>query len=184
MRTLLALVLALVASSAQAEDPVLSPDGRLRAEIVEEGPRVDEITGPPTSLWVTDTATGERRRLFASRPAEAPERDMKAFFGPLFSPDGMVIYVSAYAWATSAALHAVTVATGEERFVTSGSARAVIRNGPYKGWLLVDKHEYYPAPTYGSYEALYAVRPDGKRKVRVPNDDAEAWLKKKGWTAD
>jgi hypothetical protein len=56
--------------------------------------------------------------------------------------------------------------------------------------LLVTRHEYWPAPKYGSYEAIYVVRPDAKQSFMVPGEDKgdevdhlTPWLKAHGWTA-
>ena len=69
-----------------------------------------------------------------------------SFDGPVFSLDGGFVYVTANAWATSGAVHQVSLATGQERFVIDGGCDAVIRTGPWRGYLLVTRHMYYPAP--------------------------------------
>jgi hypothetical protein len=165
-------------------DPVLSPDGRTAAFVHEDAPAPDMTSGAPCSLWVADIATGKARRLFASRPGDEPTTNMESFSGPTFSVDGAAIYVTAVAWVTSGAVHRIDAATGAEQYVMSGGLRAVIRSGRYSGWLLVDRHMYSKNPEGGSYEALYAVRPDNKKSVLIPDSvPLERWLKARGATA-
>ena len=74
------------------------------------------------------------------------------------------------------------------KFIIDGNSLAVIRNGPYRGMLLVSRHMYRPAPEFGAYEPTFVIRPDGKQVLKVPgsdDDDAavERWLRKHGWEA-
>ncbi|MFI4933107.1 MAG: TolB family protein [Caulobacterales bacterium] len=171
------------------DQPALSPDGHTVAFIHKDGAGSAEENGP-TSLWIADGLTGQSRRLFASHPASDVKATMETFGGPVFSLDGGFVYVTADAWATSGAVHQVSVATGAERFVIDGGVSAVIRTGPYRGYLLVTRHMYHPAPEYGSYDPTYVVRPDAKETFVVPGaekddgvDHLTPWLKAKGWTA-
>jgi hypothetical protein len=172
------------------KEPALSPDGRTAAFIHIDGPSSADFNGPPTSLWVADTATGKARKLIGPHDASDVKEVFMSFGGPVFSLDGGFVYVTAAAWATSGAVHQVTLATGQERFVIDGGCDAVIRSGPWRGYLLVTRHMYYPAPKYGSYDPTYVVRPDAKQSFIVPGTDKDdgkdhvtPWLKAHGWTA-
>jgi len=46
----------------------------------------------------------------------------------------------ASAWATSPAVHQVSLATGQEHFVIDGGVMSLIRTGQYQGYLLVQRH--------------------------------------------
>lgn len=169
--------------------PTLSPDGRTLAFVREDEKPDPGGQGGLTSLWIADAATGAARRLLAGRPHDDPKRDLARFRDPAFSLDGGFIYVEAEAWATSGAIHQVEVATGRERFVVDGWLYGVIRNGRYRGHLLVGQHKYHGAPDYGSYNPVSVFRPDGKKILTIPgselDDGAESlkrWLKSKGWT--
>ena len=171
-------------------DPALSPDGRTAAFVHADGPSNDTYNGPPTSLWVADTATGKARKLIGPHDASDMKEVFMSFGGPVFSLDGGFVYVTASAWATSGAVHQVSLATGQERFVIDGGCDAVIRTGKWRGYLLVTRHMYYPAPKEGSYDPTYVVRPDAKQAVMVPGTDKDdekdhvtPWLKANGWTA-
>jgi dipeptidyl aminopeptidase/acylaminoacyl peptidase len=178
-----------VALDGKLSEPVLSPDGKTVAFLREEPGGAHE-DGPRASLWVADVATGRARRLLAPRVSPDPKANLAWFEHPVFSLDGGFVYVSADAWATSPAVHQVSVATGAERFVIDGYVSAVVRTGPWSGYLLVGRHMYYDAPREGSYNPIYVVRPDAQQKFVVPGseiedgDDAIApWLKKNGWSA-
>jgi hypothetical protein len=170
-------------------EPVLAPDGRTVAFLrYEKTPPGEEWTR--TSLWVVDGPTGEARKLIEPRPDTDPQANLAVFEHPVFSLDGRFVYVSANAWVTSSAVHQVNVRTGAERFVSDGYASALIRTGPWRGYLLVGRHMYWPAPREGSYNPVYVVRPDGKEKFVVPGSETddggeaiEPWLKAHGWTA-
>ena len=170
-------------------DPALSPDGHTVAFIHTDAPAASTDDNAPTSLWVADGLTGAARRLAGPKPANDPKADFASFNTPVFSLDGGFVYVTAMAWATSGAVHQVSLATGQQRFVIDGGVSAVIRTGPWRGYLLVQRHMYHPAPAYGSYDPVYVVRPDGKQTFIVPGSDktedaaVAPWLKKNGWAA-
>jgi hypothetical protein len=171
-------------------EPALSPDGKMAAFIHDDGPSSEDFNGPPTSLWVADTATGKARKLIGPHNATDMSEVFMSFGGPVFSLDGGFVYVTANAWATSGAVHQVSLATGQERFVIDGGCDAVIRSGPWRGYLLVTRHMYYPAPREGSYDPTYVVRPDAKQSFPVPGTDKDddkdhvtPWLLAHHWTA-
>ena len=169
----------------------LSPDGRRIAYV-----RIDAKAKPgddadATSLWVCDMQGGKAQRLLAPHPFDGdPTHELMGFEAPVWSLDGGFVYVLSAGWATSEALHQVNVATHAERFVTAANSVAVVRNGPYRGLLLVSRHKYYPGPAYGSYNPVDLMRPDGRLVLTIPGsarDEGEPsvanWLKAHGWTA-
>jgi dipeptidyl aminopeptidase/acylaminoacyl peptidase len=169
-------------------DPVLSPDGTLIAFIRKEGSAVEEGEPDRTALLVFDIGKGSAARVIAPHPAGAVEEAFESIAHPVFSLDGHFVYVLAEAWATSAAVHQVNLRTHTERFVIDGNSLALIRTGPYRGYLLVSRHRYWPEG--GSYNPVYVVRPDAKETFMVPGTQAEdgadhvgEWLRKNGWTA-
>ena len=172
------------------KEPTLSPDGHTVAFIHVDGPATSAADDAPTSLWVADGLKGGARRLIGHHDASDMKQVFVSYGGPVFSLDGGFVYVTAQAWATSGAVHQVSLATGQERFVIDGGCSAVIRTGPWRGYLLVTRHMYYPAPQYGSYDPTYVVRPDAKQSFMVPGTDKDdnvdhltPWLKQNGWQA-
>ena len=184
--------LLLCAFAAEPAQSALSPDGRWRA--VVDNPSSDQADGADTTsvLRVAPAAGGPGRVLLRGKaPADEPKTSLHNFEEPHWSLDGGFVYVLAGAWVTSAAVHQVDVRTGAERFVVDANTLRVLRDGPYRGMLLVARHKYYGAPRFGSYNPTDVVRPDGKRVLTVPGsgaDDSEAsvpaWLKAHGWRAD
>lgn len=178
-----------VAVAGKLSDPVLGPDGKTLAFLRDEPAGLKE-DAPRTSLWMADGPSGQARLLLKPSASDEPKANLTAFQHPVFSLDGGFVYVSADAWVTSPAVHQVSVATGSERYVIDGYASAVIRTGPWRGYLLVGRHMYWPAPREGSYNPIYVVRPDGKQSFVVPGSETDdgdeaiaPWLKKNGWTA-
>jgi hypothetical protein len=61
----------------------------------------------------------------------------------------------------------------------------VMRNGPYKGDLIISEHAYNAGPEGGSVEQLVLIRPDGHRIMVLPapnnGEDARPWLLKHHW---
>jgi hypothetical protein len=173
------------------KEPALAPDGHTVAFIHVDGPATPSAAqDAPTSLWIADGLKGGARKLIGHHDSADIKQVFVSYGGPVFSLDGGFVYVTAQAWATSGAVHQVSLATGQEHFVIDGGCEAVIRTGPWRGYLLVQRHMYYPAPKYGSYDPTYVVRPDAKQSFIVPGTDKDdnvdhvtPWLKKNGWVA-
>lgn len=169
-------------------EPTLSPNGRTVAFIHLDSKASTEGENDQTSLWIGDGVGGAVRTLLRPKSSSKPARDLSSFAHPVFSLDGGYVYIEAEAWATSGAIHQVSLATGQERFVVGGSLHGVLRNGPYRGYLVVNEHRYYPAPKFGSYNPDFVIRPDGEEILRVPGTEIDdrrdrltPWLKMKGW---
>lgn len=165
--------------------PVLSPDGKQVAYIKVEVEGTPSYGDARSSLWIADIASGKSRKLLASKPAEGMTKTLAAVSKPEFSLNGGFVYVESDAWVTSPAIHQVNVKTGGHKYVTDGWLLFVIRSGQYRGYLMVQKHKYHPAPDYGAYNPVYVVRPDGKWSMLVPGSDVDegeksvdAWMAK------
>ena len=103
------------------------------------------------------------------------------------SLDGGFIYQRVCRWVTSDYIVQVRLSDGRRRGVTPGNTLAVIRNGPWRGYLLVSKHKYRPGG--GSYDAFWVIRPDGREMFSIPGTDGgdeapvREWLRTNGWVA-
>jgi dipeptidyl aminopeptidase/acylaminoacyl peptidase len=134
-------------------EAVLAPDGRRIAFIRRiPGDSVESATGPEeaTSLWIMRVDGGDARMLVRARSADDPRRTLSGFQHPRFSPDGRRIYFLSSAWVTSAAVHAVEVDSGSERFIAPGNSLEVVPSGEFAGHLIVSQHRYFDAG--GSYD--------------------------------
>jgi len=177
------------AAGATFRGAVLSPDGRTVAYVRVLKPQTPERDGE-AELWIADGPTGIERRLVRSQPSSNPEHDLQWFDGPIFSADGRFVYVTAVAWGAETAVHRVDTVSGRERFAFRGSLVSVVRNGPYRGCLLVRRHTAWPKPQTGYHYPVFVVRPNGQVVMRVPKmnrDDhlvhVSDWLSAHGWMA-
>lgn len=168
---------------------VLSPDGKTIAYIRVLKPQTPDRDGA-AELWLADGSTGTRRRLMGSSPSPDPKKNLSWYDSPIFSPSGKFIYVTAPAWGDEMAIHRVSVTSGKEQFVLDGELRSIIRDGPYRGDLLVKRHTAWPTPKIGFHYPVYLARADGSLRFRIPNmnhDDDNVhvtkWLSSHGWTA-
>ena len=82
-----------------------------------------------------------------------------------FSPDSKTLYFETSAWETSGAIHSVKINGNHLRFVTDGNEYHVVKNGKYKGDLIVNQHRYrFKGDTpLGSYDWDWLYTPDGKQ---------------------
>jgi hypothetical protein len=129
-------------SDCRSRDPhspsATSPDGRITVFVSTDSTRRDDSPlgeGDHQDLCIK--RQGEPPTLLLAGNSENdPEGSLTAFNNFLFSPDGTTLYFASAAWPTNNAAHAVDLATGKERFVTSGTIAAVITTGPYRGNLV------------------------------------------------
>ena len=177
-----------ITADGRSRSVVKSPDAKLIAFIHQDVDSAGEGDPGETSLRVADVATGQVRQVFAPKRSDEPKLDMRSFDNPRWSLEGGYIYVDADAWVTSAAVHQIKLTTGEDRFVIDGSLLGVIRQGPYRGYLLVRRHRYRQGG--GSYDPVYLVRPDGTIIFQIDGSDSDsgehtvpAWLNTHGWSA-
>jgi hypothetical protein len=166
--------------------PALSPDGGWVVFVREGIPAEGHEATIPTALWLHDLKGGGQHRLLGETEDEESEKTQTGFNNPVFSNDGATVYVLGHAWVTSDVVLAVDVASGRAHFVTDGNSVAVIRNGPYRGDLLVSRHKYRASG--GAYDPTDLLTPSGKPVLTIPGsarDEAAVgrWLKAHGWRA-
>ncbi len=152
-----------VTSLGHDRDASLSPGGRTIAFIRgTPGDSVATSLGPDeaTEVWVVGADGSGARMLVRGRAAREPERALALMSSPQFSPDGKRVYFLSVAWVTSGAVHAVDVASGEERFVLPGTSVEVVPRGHYAGHLLVTQHRYFIIG--GTYDWVWLFTADGR----------------------
>jgi hypothetical protein len=121
---------------------------------------------------------------------EDPGCESPQFHSQETSPDGRYLYQMVCRWVTSDFIVRVDLQTGERRAVGAGNSLGIVRDGPYAGDLLVERHKYREGSEGGSYDPTYVVTPEGEELLMVPGSDGEAgdaavqpWLEKNGWHA-
>jgi hypothetical protein len=124
-----------------------------------------------TELW-TVRVDGSNARLRVRGKAETTvEETVAAIQSPEFSPDGERIFFLGGGWVTSSAVHVLDLNSGRVRFVCPGNSLEVIRNGQYRGHLIVSQHRYFMGG--GSYDWLWLLRPDGREVGPIGNEDTD-----------
>jgi hypothetical protein len=179
---------ALATAAAAADRPsARSPNGTLVAS-TRPSKGISGASGQaPASLWLTNARTGVSRELFRGRFSKDPKRNLSSLANPDFSLDGGYVYVEADAYATSPAVHQIAVRNGAERYVTDGALYGVLREGPWRGYLLVQQHRYHRDGN-GSFDPYIVVKPDGRQMAIVPGTDGAdpdralaQWLGARKW---
>ena len=143
-------------------DPALSPDGRWVVFVRREGSGCDSgaETGAPRLYSIGVDGDGLRLLLTGTTGDAEPEASLAGLASPRFSPDGRTVYFLTRAWATSGAVHALEVETGEHRFVAPANSLGVVPSGEYAGHLVVSQHRYFVGG--GSYDWYWLLAPDGR----------------------
>ena len=189
-----ALVLAVAVTSAHSvfagSKDALSADRHYEVYIQKIGAG-DENGSGAQALILVDKTTGFQRRLLVSRDDDDYTRNLTNLDTPLFSLDGGYVYVNSNDVSPyRSAVHQINLRTGQIRFVTSGRSLSIIRSGPYRGFLLVQKHLMYDRPEGGTYDPVFVIRPDGHSEFIVPGSESDSaelavapWLARKGWHA-
>ena len=154
----------IVAGINAISQPVLSPDKR-HVVYVQAVPGAAISTGAddaaPNQLWLLDTGTQQKSLLVVSKTNDDMKQILAGLNSPVFSADGRQVFFLSSAWAVSEAVHAVDLKTHQVRFVCDGSSMDILRQGRYRGDLIVEKHKYRPNEG-GAYDAFWLVTPLGR----------------------
>ncbi len=186
------------------------------AWLLSSGPLVPAINAPPHRI----AKAGHIRPVQDSTPSPMPtDVAIAPAFAPAASPpvarlvpqahfasvaertprikgvpslDGGYVYRIVPRSAMTGEVVQVRVADGRTRNVIDGNSVEVIRSGPYRGYLLVERYRYIQET--GAQVPTDVVRPDGNLFTTLPgcegggdSDDeqqcVEAWLRARGWRA-
>ncbi len=149
--------------------PALSGDGQWVAYKHELKASNAPYEFGTSELWLIRTDGSEAKRLVASTPHDDPKRNLAFTKHPAFSPAGNILYFMATAWATSDAIHALSLTSGKVRYVCDGNSLDVVPKGRYAGYLVIQKHKY---PAVGpATDDYWLVSPAGKEIRRVGDSE-------------
>ncbi|MES2496521.1 MAG: hypothetical protein V4618_10420 [Pseudomonadota bacterium] len=160
-----------------------SDDARVGQRIAQHAASIDR--SPPAAITLAPPVVAPEPAVsdrdgdddFCGRPAMRQQTR---------SLDGGFIYQRVCRWVTSDVVIQIRVSDGRRREVGPGNSLAVIRNGPWRGYLLLSRHKYHPGG--GSNDPTFVVRPDGTEAMVVPGSEdgeaaVQAWLDRNGWLA-
>lgn len=155
-------------NSGRDDDPVLTPDGK-SVLYTRKGRRA---AGDDAPSCVSGEGADELRRVrldgsrdelvLQGHAGNEPQGQLCDFGGKQFSSDGRRFYFLSPAWATSAAVHVLDVATGKARYVLAGNDLIVINTckGQHRDRLIVRQHRYLQFG--GSFDWWWLFEPTGK----------------------
>jgi hypothetical protein len=159
---ILYLVKPLATIGQNRSNAVLTPDSKIAYFVrsVADPAAAKQFDGEATQICRVSVQTGGIEPVVEPVGSNEPEKNLRGFSNLALSPDGRTLYFLAFAWATSSAIHAMNLSTGAVSFVSPGNEILLIRNGEYRGDLVVQKHKYLVGG--GSYDQYWVVTPNGK----------------------
>ena len=173
-----------------ANRSAVSSDGKLQANLIILG-RGNENGDGAEALVLIDKRKGTKKTLLVSRFDDDHTRNLTGLSDPIFSLDNGYLYInSSDASPYRSAVHQINLRTGRVRFVTGGWGLSLIRSGPYRGFVVVQKHMIRGQGRSGTYNPVFVIRPNGHQEFMVPGSDSDdgelavaPWLAQKGWHA-
>jgi hypothetical protein len=184
--TLVAIAIAIICAGIWARTPA-APDWK---PFVLPTPDILISTGlgnvEATELWVENPATGEINLLIRGKADDDMRRVVAGICDPRVSPDGAFIYFNSAAWATSAAVHRISIHSREHAFVIDGEACGFVASGPWKDALFVIraiiKHDAN-GESLGRDSYLWVIPTDGRASFEVGADkspESDAFVRQFG----
>lgn len=168
-------------------DPAMSPDGRQVAYMRSAGLPANPDGPQPTEVVLTDLSTGGARVLVHS--GVGSEWYGRPVIGVTYAVDNRHLYAERAFPGTSSSIYEIDLATGAERLIGWGIDVSVLRDGPWRGDLLMGVHTCYRSHPGCDYP-IHLVTPAGKSVYVVPGTagadrvtQLQGWLAKRGWQA-
>lgn len=147
---------------------VVSPPGGRTNYYIKSLPDRSASGGQKMVIEATYNLNTSSNILLASKPSDDPKQNLEGFSHLSLSPDGKTLFFQTDAWATSNAVHAITIATKQISFVTAGEIACVVLAGQYQGDLVIEQHRYFVQG--GSYDNLWLYDSSGKEIGIVAED--------------
>ncbi|NIF47729.1 hypothetical protein F3J28_08110 [Enterobacter sp. Ap-1006] len=120
-------------------------------------------------ITAQNTISGKQEILLTAASDADPKKTLYGFSRLKLSQDAKTLYFETAAWATSAAIHALDIASHHQRYVTDGSLICIVASGKYQGNLIVQQHRYFVQG--GAYDYLYLFDNTGKKIGLVAGDN-------------
>ena len=115
-------------------------------------------------IWIIDIKHKKERLLVNNDfSCKQPKKMIVAPHQLTFSPDSQTLYFLTSAWATSGAVHAVSIVDGQQHYILPANSLKIILSGEYKGDLILNQHRYFIGG--GSYDWYWLFTPDGRTEV-------------------
>jgi hypothetical protein len=168
------------------DEPSISPDGHQVAYVRAAGKRQEFDDPQPSEVVVTDRSTGKSRVIVSS--GAGSELYSVPVVRVTFAIDGRHLFAERTFPGTYHTIHEINLATGKERLLPpTGADIAVLRDGPWRGDLLMEVHTCYSTHSGCDYP-VHVVTPAGKLVYVVPHSadgdfELQAWLTKRKWRA-
>ncbi|KGN02440.1 hypothetical protein Z969_04995 [Clostridium novyi A str. 4570] len=163
---------------------------RIKDEVVPTDILIKETNLPPISngfydidnneLWVK-YSNGKEKLLVTCNYEIDCMNSIKGIYNPQFSLDKKTIYFMCCGTGTVTDwVKKVDIDSGNVQFFCFGNDFEVIKDGKYKGKLLVIKHKYRGYPMYGSYEGVCVVDEYGNEILSLGEEfDKDSFYKLK-----
>ena len=169
------------------DKPATSPDGRLVSYVRAVGEPADKGDPQPAEVVLADLMTGKTKVLVPA--GVGTEWYLRPIVRVTFAEDGKHIFAERTYPGTSSSVHEIDLATGKERQLGWGVDIAVLRDGPWRGDLIMGVHTCYRNHPGCDYP-VHVVTPLGKSVYVVPErygsegvSGVQYWLSKRGWRA-
>jgi len=168
-------------------NPAISPDGSHIAYIRAAGQRADKDDPQPSEVVVKNSAVGTAKVLV--RSGAGSEWYFRPVVRVTFAEDGKHLFAERAYFGDSDSVHEIDLGTGRERLLGWGIEISVLRDGPWRGDVLMGIHTCY-SNHLGCDYPVHVVTPSGESVYVIPGtagrdraSQLRAWLVNRGWRA-
>lgn len=170
------------------DQPTVSPDGLTVAYVRAAGKRKEFDDPQPSEVVITELSTGRSRVIVPS--GAGTKLESIPVVRVTYAEDGRHLFAERTFPGTYHTIHEIDLTTGKERRLPpTGADIAVLRDGPWRGDLIMEVHTCYSTHTGCDYP-VNVVTPEGKLVYAVPHklwadgaSELQDWLSKRKWRA-
>jgi hypothetical protein len=170
------------------DQPAVSPDGRKVAYVRAAGKRQEFDDPQPSEVVITEVSTGRSRVIVPS--GVGTKLESVPVVRVTFAEDGRHLFAERTFPGTYHTIHEIDLTNSEtRRLPPTGADIAVLRDGPWRGDLIMEVHTCYSSHSGCDY-AVHVVTAEGKLLYAVPHkpwadgaSELQHWLVKRKWRA-